>query len=90
VRGRYAAYVVGDAAYLSRTWHPRTRPAELEVTPDAGWRGLEVLRTDDGREGDPSGVVEFVATHADGVLHERSRFVRRAGHWVYVDGDVLP
>jgi SEC-C motif-containing protein len=22
-----------------------------------------------------------------GELHERSRFVRRAGRWVYVDGD---
>jgi SEC-C motif domain protein len=89
VRSRYAAYVVGDAAYLTRTWHPRTRPAELDVAPDPGWQGLEVLRTDDGREGDPSGEVEFVATHATGPLHERSRFVRRAGRWVYVDGDLL-
>ena len=89
MRSRYAAYVVGDTAYLTRTWHPRTRPAVLDVEPDARWTGLEVLRTDDGREGDASGVVEFVATHADGPLHERSRFVRRAGRWVYVDGDVL-
>jgi SEC-C motif-containing protein len=89
MRSRYAAYVVGDTAYLTRTWHPRTRPADLEVAPDPRWTGLEVLRTDDGREGDPTGVVEFVATHADGPLHERSRFVRRAGRWVYVDGDLL-
>jgi SEC-C motif-containing protein len=89
LRSRYVAYVVGDAAYLTRTWHPRTRPAVLDVAPDSRWTGLEVLRTDDGREGDPVGVVEFVAGHADEPLHERSRFVRRAGRWVYVDGDVL-
>jgi uncharacterized protein YchJ len=37
---------------------------------------------------DSVGEVEFEAAHADGVLHERSRFVKRAGRWVYVDGDV--
>ena len=89
MRSRYAAYVVGDAAYLTRTWHPRTRPKVLDVAPDPRWRGLEVLRSDDGHVGDPAGVVAFVAAHADGSLHERSRFMRRAGHWVYVDGDVL-
>jgi SEC-C motif-containing protein len=35
------------------------------------------------------GEVEFEATHDGGVLHERSRFVRRAGRWVYVDGDLI-
>lgn len=89
MRSRYTAYVVGDAAYLARTWHPRSRPDPLEAAPDAGWLRLEVLATADGRDGDQSGEVEFVATHVDGLLHERSRFVRRAGRWVYLDGTVL-
>jgi SEC-C motif-containing protein len=46
-----------------------------------------VIATADGREDDSVGEVEFEAAHDGGVLHERSRFVRRAGRWVYVDGD---
>jgi SEC-C motif domain protein len=62
------------------------------------WTGLTVLRTVGGDSDDDEGVVEFVATWVDssarpggrgaaGELHEVSRFVRRAGRWVYVDGD---
>ncbi|GAA4731851.1 YchJ family protein [Pedococcus ginsenosidimutans] len=89
MRSRYSAYVVGDAAYLVRTWHPRNRPDPLEVAPDPGWLRLEVLGTSGGGEDDETGEVEFVATHVDGPLHERSRFVRRGGRWVYLDGPVL-
>ena len=41
-----------------------------------------------GGEGDETGEVEFRAHHRHGVMHERSRFARRAGRWFYVDGDV--
>ena len=87
-RSRYSAYVVHDAAYLLRTWHPRTRPSELDASGGPAWQRLTVLETADGRDSDSVGEVEFEAAHADGVLHERSRFVKRAGRWVYVDGDV--
>ncbi|GAB3445275.1 hypothetical protein GCM10027517_25920 [Phycicoccus ginsengisoli] len=90
MRSRYAAYVLGDEAYLLRTWHPRTRPQDLGLgragTPR--WLGLTVVATADGNEGDQVGEVEFEARHVGGVLRERSRFTRRAGHWVYVDGTV--
>jgi SEC-C motif-containing protein len=88
MRSRYAAYVIRDAAYLERTWHPRTRPAELVLDDAPAWTGLEVLATADGHEGDSVGEVEFEARYDGGVLHERSQFVRRAGRWVYVDGAV--
>jgi SEC-C motif-containing protein len=39
------------------------------------------------------GVVEFRASFRGpdgaGLLHERSRFRREAGHWYYLDGDIL-
>ena len=89
MRSRYAAYVVGDAAYLVRTWHPRNRPDPLEVAPDAGWQRLDVLDVTGGGTDDETGEVEFVARHVDGPLHERSRFVRRAGRWTYLDGVLL-
>ena len=89
MRSRYAAYVVGDADYVLRTWHPRTRPTSLDLDDSPQWAGLTVLATADGREGDSIGEVEFRAEFPGGALHERSRFVRRAGRWVYVDGDQL-
>jgi SEC-C motif-containing protein len=90
MRSRYSAYVVGDEGYLMRTWHPRTRPAAIDVAAGPEWLGLSLVSSADGLEGDAAGEVEFEASYVGGVLHERSRFSTRAGHWLYVDGDVLP
>lgn len=92
LRARYAAYAVGAADYVFATWHPRTRPAEVHL-PDPGlWRGLQVLEQVDGGPDDEDGVVEFVAHRGrdaldgSGTRRERSRFTRRAGRWLYLDG----
>ena len=87
MRSRYTAYVLGDLDHLFRTWHPRTRPAELAL-PDTDWLGLEVLDVWAGGVDDAVGEVEFRArwrTHdQEGALHERSTFARRGGRWVYL------
>ena len=92
MRSRYAAYALGRVDYLFRTWHPRTRPADVAPQPGLVWTGLEILGTVAGGAGDDTGQVEFRARYltADGEhrLHETSRFERRGGRWVYVDGDV--
>jgi SEC-C motif-containing protein len=94
MRSRYSAYAVGDLGYVFRTWHPRTRPADLAPTPGLTWVGLEVLRTVRGDASDDTGEVEFRARSESSagahVMHETSRFERRARRWVYVDGDVEP
>lgn len=89
MRSRYSAYVLHDERYLLRTWHPRTRPERVGFDGAPQWSGLTVVASADGREGERWGEVEFEAAFVGGVLHERSRFSRRAGRWVYVDGDVL-
>lgn len=93
MRSRYAAFTVGDEAYLLRSWHPSTRPDELRLDPGHRWVGLEVRDTQAGGPQDEQGVVTYAARSRRGsgpehVLVERARFSRRAGHWVYVDGDV--
>ncbi|AZQ33662.1 hypothetical protein EJ357_09470 [Streptomyces cyaneochromogenes] len=87
MRSRYSAFVKGDAAYLMRTWHPRTRPARLDLDPGMRWTGLEILDTDDGSAFHSTGTVTFRASYRGGSLHERSRFERVDGAWVYVDGE---
>ncbi|TIC81815.1 YchJ family metal-binding protein [Nocardioides sp. GY 10127] len=99
MRSRYAAFARGEADYLFRTWHPRTRPDDVGVDATTTWTGLEVHGSgltpadpDDprGTDAPQEGWVEFTAHYAvggaRGRLHERSRFVLRAGHWLYLDG----
>ncbi|OBJ15574.1 YchJ family protein [Mycobacterium colombiense] len=89
MRSRYSAFAYGDADYLFRTWHPRTRPADVTVDPGITWTGLQVIDTLAGGAADDSGEVEFMARYESagraGSLHERSRFERRAGRWFYLD-----
>lgn len=89
MRSRYAAYVLRDFDHLVRTWHPRTRPADVGADEDIVWDGLEIVDARAGGSGDEDGEVEFRARYRlhgrRGVLHERSRFARRAGRWVYVE-----
>ncbi len=94
MRSRYSAFVLGNAEYLRHTWHPDTRPAELELEPPSQrrWLGLEVKKQ---RLLDPDhALVEFVARSRAGGgpaqrQHERSHFVRVAGRWLYLDGESL-
>ena len=98
MRSRYSAFAVGDAEYLLSTWHPSTRPEQLQLEADVEWRRLEILDVVAGGPGDDKGEVEFRAfwrilprpgrARDGGVLHERSRFVREDGRWLYLDGDV--
>ncbi|WBO67344.1 YchJ family protein [Streptomyces camelliae] len=89
MRSRYSAFVEGDAGYLLRTWHPRTRPERLELDPRMRWTGLEILDRTDGSAFHSTGTVTFRASYRGGSLHERSRFERVDWAWVYVDGDIL-
>ncbi|WP_324788784.1 YchJ family protein [Streptomyces sp. H51] len=89
MRSRYAAFVRRDEAYLLRTWHPRMRPARVDFDPGMRWTGLEILGTADGSAFHATGTVTFRASYRGGSLHERSRFERVDGAWVYVDGDFL-
>ncbi|MCV7079151.1 zinc chelation protein SecC [Mycobacterium szulgai] len=89
MRSRYSAYAYGNADYLFRTWHPRTRPDDVSVNPGTTWTGLDVIATVGGGPADEFGEVEFTASFESagrpGSMHERSRFQRRAGRWFYVD-----
>lgn len=87
MRSRFCAFALDDAAYVLRTWHPGTRPDDVTPDPHLRWTGLDVLAASGGGLFDAEGVVEFRAHYRDrgrpGDMHERSRFVRHDGTWVY-------
>ncbi|MBC2903378.1 YchJ family protein, partial [Streptomyces cupreus] len=89
MRSRYSAFVKGNVPYLLRTWHPRTRPERLDLDPGMKWTGLDILAATDGSAFHSTGTVTFRASFRGGSLHERSRFERVEGAWVYVDGEFL-
>jgi SEC-C motif-containing protein len=89
MRSRYSAFAVQDASYLLATWAPDQRPATLDFDVGVKWLGLTIR---DGVVHDACHAeVEFVARYKPPVgpavrLHERSRFIRQDGRWLYVDG----
>lgn len=91
MRSRYSAFVRGDRAYLLATWHPDTRPSELEPDPPGlRWLGLEVRRHV-AQDADHATVAFVARSKLDGRAHrlqETSRFERIDGRWFYLDGDV--
>jgi SEC-C motif-containing protein len=94
MRSRFSAFALGRDRYLQASWHPATRPSTLELGDGVVWRRLQIVDTAGGGADDETGIVEFRASFraADdvaGLLHERSRFSRADGRWVYVDGEIL-
>ncbi len=92
MRSRYSAFVLEREAYLLHSWAASHRPERIEFEPGVKWLGLGVRAH--RQTGEASAEVEFVArqkpAHGPALrLHERSRFVREAGRWLYVDGDAL-
>lgn len=96
MRSRYSAFVLGLGEYLVHSWHPAHLgglTAEELSRIDTRWDGLEIIASQGGPE-DETGMVEFKAWFLEGYerhcLHERSRFVRYQGRWVYTEGEQDP
>ncbi|EKP0279601.1 YchJ family protein [Aeromonas bestiarum] len=96
MRSRYSAFVLGLGDYLVHSWHPDHLgglTADQLSQTDTRWDGLAILAAQGGPS-DETGMVEFKAWFKEGderhCLHERSRFVRYQGRWVYTDGEQDP
>ena len=91
MRARYSAFVKGDVDFLYETLAEEQRgdfdrAATGDWATKSAWLGLDIVATEAGGEGDPTGEVSFVAHfNRDGkkLTHrERSLFRRDAeGRW---------
>lgn len=94
MRSRYCAFVMKDADYLIRTWHPDCHAASFRDDIIAGfnhteWLGLTIFEQETADTED-IGYVSFVARFSEqgktGAIIERSRFLKENGQWYYIDG----
>ncbi|THG33571.1 zinc chelation protein SecC [Naasia lichenicola] len=92
MRSRFTAFTLELAGHLLRTWHPDTRPKRIDFDEGFLWRRLQIVDTVRGGVDDTEGIVEFRAIYSGpqgtGFIHERGRFVRVDGEWLYLDGTV--
>ena len=91
MRSRYTAFVLGLEDYLLKTWHPNTRPKQLNLAEDSPtkWLGLQIKHAENTSE--TTAVVEFVARYKIAGkaerLHETSLFEFVDGRWYYLIGE---
>ena len=90
MRSRYCAFVLNRSAYLLATWHASTRPPDVRQDDSTQWLGLEVRRhtVNDADHAEVEFVARYRTAGRGARIHERSRFVREAGRWYYIDGDL--
>lgn len=93
MRSRYSAFVLQNTDYLLATWHPKTRPASLDLSQDTVvWQRLEIIHCQRGQATDNDGAVAFKAYFtqqgAAHVLHEISQFVKHNNRWFYRSGHI--
>jgi SEC-C motif-containing protein len=92
MRARFAAHVLKLVDFVIQTYHPSCQAdAEREGIAESvnlDWTRLEVVDAPETEVDE--GFVEFKAymqeDGAEHCMHERSRFVREAGQWYYIDG----
>lgn len=86
MRSRYSAYVVANIDYLEQTQvlteEKFDKKAALKWSKESKWKGLDILSTKQGLEGDTEGVVEFVAHYDD---HDGSHSHHEVSHFVFKD-----
>ncbi|MAZ88456.1 MAG: hypothetical protein CL693_12510 [Cellvibrionaceae bacterium] len=100
MRSRYSAHVVADVDYLINSWKlddpsKLSRQDIAHWAQSSQWLGLHILDTTAGGNHETEGWVEFCAiyiaenTSKEQLHRERSRFVKDAGRWSYVEGNPI-
>ncbi len=94
MRSRFTAYALQNEIYLLETWDDSKRPNSVDFSKegDVEWIGLTIISKKKGAEKDRKGIVEFKARYRldddEYVMNEISRFVKKQGKWLYLDGVV--
>ncbi|MBD3809984.1 MAG: SEC-C domain-containing protein [Sulfuricurvum sp.] len=93
MRSRYSAYALGMVEYIIATTHPNNPDASIALSDwqkaignfakTTYFQGLKITEFADGEE---EAFVTFEATLSDGIMREKSRFLKVEGKWLYESG----
>ncbi|MBD3799709.1 YchJ family metal-binding protein [Sulfuricurvum sp.] len=93
MRSRYSAYALGIIEYIIATTHPNNPDASIALSDwqkaidhfakSTYFQGLKITEFADGEE---EAFVTFEATLSDGIMREKSRFLKVEGKWLYESG----
>ena len=98
MRARYTSFAVGNIDFIESTYNPDDldsfdRKEVKEWSEKSNWKGLEIIDTQDGKETDSTGIVEFKAHYEvdgmDNAHHEVSEFKKIDGMWYFMEGKVV-
>jgi SEC-C motif-containing protein len=99
MRSRYSAYAEHAVDYIIDTCIGKD-DADIDVkqtrdwSEKSRWLGLKIISVEKGGPADTEGTVEFEANYErDGlrdIHHERARFKKQNGLWLYDEGDIVP
>jgi SEC-C motif-containing protein len=91
MRSRFSGFVLRLNDYLLASWHPSTRPKQIEFEEGTQWKRLEILNASNNTH---HGSVHFKAYYQEQqqwhLLEETSEFVFEKGHWLYHSGNYQP
>jgi SEC-C motif-containing protein len=100
MRSRYTAYAEHAVDYIIDTCITDEEKRNIDVketrswSEKSTWLGLKILSVIKGGSADSEGTVEFEASYErDGlkdIHHEKARFKKQNGDWLYEDGDIVP
>jgi SEC-C motif-containing protein len=99
MRSRYTAYAEHAVDYIVGTCVQKDGAGiDVKQTRDwsekSRWLGLKIISTEKGGPADTEGTVEFEASYEreglKDIHHERARFKKQDGRWLYDEGDIEP
>jgi SEC-C motif-containing protein len=99
MRARYSAYSKEETDFLLTSLHPDYRDEYDEAqakqwAADSSWKGLEIVKIENGGKEDESGTVEFIASYSlkndQYEHHELAEFKKQDNAWYFTDGASVP
>ena len=91
MRSRFSAFAFQLKDYLRASWHPKTRPDDIQLEPSTQWKRLEIISANNDTQ---QGQVHFNAYYQEKnewhLLEETSKFLFENGHWFYHSGNYQP
>ncbi|NRA24911.1 MAG: SEC-C domain-containing protein, partial [Oleispira sp.] len=91
MRSRFSAFALQLNDYLLSSWHPATRPTQLDLAVDTQWKRLHIISANNDTQ---QGSVHFKAYYQEQdtwhLLEETSKFLFENGHWFYHSGNYQP